>query len=182
MSRKLPTFLEGAEPEQLLRGTHTERDRVLLMTMLYQGLRVSELCHLLVEQIDFGRKILWVREGKGKKDRCLPIPTRFLPILRGWVGPRRSGPVFPSRQGGGPMTPRAVQLLIKRAAFAAGLREADVPRRVTPHKLRHAFASRLIERGADINAVKELLGHASLITTTVYLHASPEHLRNCMEI
>lgn len=181
MGRKLPTFLAADEPEQLLQATRTQRDRVLLMTMLYQGLRVSELCKLRVEDVDFKRKFLWVRQGKGSKDRCLPLVKRFAPILRGWVGGRQEGWVFPSRKGGR-LKPRGVQLLLKRIAEAAGLRNATAPRRVSPHKLRHAFATRMLERGAHIEAVRDALGHASIQTTAVYLHSTPEYLRESMEI
>ena len=180
-NRRLPQFLQSREPEQLLAATETERDRVLLMTLLYLGLRVAELCALMVEHIDFGQAVLFVREGKGKKDRALPLPRRFAGILRGWIGPRCSGYVFPSPRGGR-LTTRAVQILVKRVAARAGLRDALEPRRVTPHKFRHAFATRMLERGADIIAVKEALGHASVATTQVYTHVSGERLRQHMEI
>lgn len=178
---KLPAFLHGDEPERLLAATTRERDRLLLMTGLYLGLRVSELVKLEVPHLDFRRRLLFVREGKGGKDRCLPIPKVILGPLRGWVGKRQAGPLFPSPRGG-KLTTRAVQLLIKRVAAKAGLRAAKEYRRVTPHKLRHAFATRMLERGADIAAVQAALGHASITTTAVYLHCSPERLREAMEI
>lgn len=179
--KKLPTFLQASEPEQLLRATTRERDRLLLMVMLYLGLRVSEVCKLQVQHIDFGTKMLFVREGKGSKDRALPIPSRFVGPLRGWIGGRKSGFVFPSPRGGR-LSVRAVQLLVKRLATKAGLRDASEPRRATPHKLRHAFASRMIERGADIIAVRDALGHSSVATTQIYTHCSGERLRDSMEI
>jgi integrase/recombinase XerD len=181
MGRKLPQFLNDREPELLLKATRTQRDRVMLMAMLYLGLRVSEVCKLRIEDIDFGRGFLFVRQGKGSKDRGLPVPGKFLPILRGWIGPRTSGYVFPSRQGGDRLSARAVQLLMKRVAARAGLQKAAEPRAVTPHKLRHAFASRMLARGADIEAVREAMGHSDLATTSVYLHCTPERLRNAME-
>lgn len=181
MPRKLPTFLADDEPEAILRAADTERDRILLMCGLYLGLRVSEICKLRVEHLDFRRRLAFIREAKGGKDRVLPIPARFVGPLRGWCGKRREGYVFPSPRGGR-LKSRAVQLLIKRLAARAGLRGALEPRRVTPHKLRHAFASRMLERGADINAVKEAMGHGDISTTAVYLHTSPERLRAAMEI
>jgi site-specific recombinase XerD len=182
VARKLPVFLQADDPEQLLAGTKSQRDRVLLMTMLYIGLRVSECCKLMIEHIDQRKGSLMVREGKGKKDRSLPIPKRFAGILRGWIGPRKAGYVFPSRQGGGRMGTRAMQLIVKRAAVAAGIQRALDPRCITPHKLRHAFASRMLERGADLIAVRDALGHASVATTQIYTHCSPERLRSAMEI
>lgn len=182
MARKLPVFLDFDEPERLLLAADTWRDRTLCMTLLYLGLRVAEVCALKVADIDFRRRFVMVRQGKGAKDRSLPCPEKLLRPLRGWIGRRQNGYVFPSRQGGGRMTTRSVQLLMKRLAVRAGLRDALVPRRVTPHKMRHSFASRMLERGATINAVKDALGHASIATTQVYLHTSPEHLREAMEV
>lgn len=179
--KTLPVFLLDDEPEKLLRATRKERDRVLFMSMLYLGLRVGECCKWEVPDIDFGRAEMTVRHGKGNKQRPLPIPKRFLPILRGCVGPRVSGPVFLSRQGGS-LSPRRVQLLIKETAVRAGLPGATEWRRITPHKLRHAFAMRFLERGGDIRKLQAALGHSDLITTLIYLRASPSHLRDAMEI
>ncbi len=179
--RKLPRFLGRDEPEVLLRATHRERDRVLLMTLLYLGLRVAECCALRVEDLDFPRRVCWVRQGKGAKDRVLPIPTRFVGPLRGWVGGRTTGYVFPSSWGGR-LSTRAVQKLMKRTAEAAGLAGAEEPRQYTPHKLRHAMATRMVERGADPFAVKDALGHSSIATTQIYIHTDANRLRAQMEV
>jgi site-specific recombinase XerD len=169
-------FLADGAPERLLAATTTARDRVLLMTGLYCGLRCSEICKLLIEDVDLKRGAVMVRLGKGSKDRIVPIPDRFKGILRGWIGGRQSGHVFPSPRGGR-LTNRAIQKLIKRVAKRAGLRDFDRPRAVTPHKLRHAYASRLIQAGADIIAVRDLLGHSSVSTTQVYTHTDPDRLK-----
>ena len=180
-AKKLPQFLQADEPELLLRATIRERDRLICMCMLYLGLRVSEVCKLQVDHIDFRRALVMVREGKGSKDRALPLPKRLGGPLRGFVGVRKSGPVFISRKGGR-LKVRAIQLLIKRLAVAAGLRRATEPKAYSPHKLRHAFASRMLERGATLAEVKDALGHSSIATTSIYLHSDPEHLRAHMEI
>lgn len=180
--KRLPTFLADNEPEALLRATTRQRDRLLLMVALYMGLRVSELCKLQVAHLDFAGGLLWVREGKGKKDRCLPIPKRLIGPLRGWVGPRTDGYVFPSRQGAGPMTTRAIQYLLKRLAAKAGLTKATEPRRISPHKLRHAFASRMLGRGADLITVRDALGHSSVATTQIYCHVDVNRVRGFMEV
>lgn len=174
--KKLPEFLKAGTPEQLLRGTTRERDRLLLMLAVYMGLRVSELCKLQVPHLDFERAILMVREGKGCKDRAIPIPSRLVGPIRGWIGARAEGFVFPSPRGGRALTTRAVQLLVKRAAAKAGLPEAGKSRKYHPHALRHVFASRALQNGADINELKELLGHSSIATTQVYLHSDPARL------
>lgn len=180
MGRRLPQFLLDTEPEQLLRATTRERDRLLLMVGLYAGLRVSELVKLAVEDLDFGRRLLMVREGKGKKDRSLPIPKKLLGPLRGWVGARQAGPVFESPRGGR-LSTRAVQLLMKRLALRAKLPRAKVARAVTPHKLRHSYATRLLESGATIYEVKELLGHSSISTTETYLHSCNNRLAKAVD-
>src|SRR5262245_30014711 len=149
--KKLPTFLQADEPELLIRATTHERDRLICMCMLYLGLRVSEVCKLQVDHLDFNaaRPLVMVREGKGARDRCRAVPTRLVGPLRDWIAVRRDGPVFPSPRGGH-IKRRTVQMLVKRLAAKAGLRQAGQPRAVCPHKFRHAFASRMLERGATL--------------------------------
>lgn len=181
--RKLPVLLTGDEPERLLRATSRERDRVLLMCGLYLGLRCAEITHLQVEHVEFGKSPkLNVREGKGAKDRVVPIPTRFVGPLRGLIGGKTAGYVFAGRGGDRPLTTRAVRYIVKRAAKAADLPDPSFTRRATCHKLRHAFASRMLERGASLAEVRDALGHSSIATTSVYVHSNPEHLRSVMEI
>lgn len=180
MGRKLPRFLGENEPELLLEAATRPRDRLLVLTLLALGLRVSELTKLEVSDLDFQRKTLFVRSGKGDKDRCLPLPKILLGPLRGWVGKRQSGQVFPSPRGGR-LTTRAVQLLLKRLAQKAKLPGWDRPRRVNPHKLRHSFATRTLEAGASIYDVKELLGHESIATTQVYLHSTAARLQEVVD-
>jgi site-specific recombinase XerD len=178
--KKLPTFLDDREPELLLRATETERDRMLLFLMLFLGLRVSEVTKLEIRHLDFSLGFLWVREGKGKKDRCLPIPKKLVGPLRAWVGFRKSGYVFVSPRGG-KLAERSVQMLMKRLAVRAGLVDANKARRVTPHKLRHAFCTRLLNAGVPVHEVRDLMGHSSIAVTDRYSHASPEHLRRAVE-
>lgn len=180
-ARKLPEFLTEREVDALLRATRTQRDRLILFLMRFVGLRVSEISKLRVEHIDFAGPTLMVREGKGKKDRALPLPKAVAGPLRGWIAARTEGPVFPSRRGGA-LKPRALQLLLKRLAVAAQLRAATERRRVTPHKLRHAFCSAKIAAGVDVAVVRDLMGHSSIAVTDVYSHATPERLRKAMEV
>ncbi len=179
--KKLPHFLQGDVPERLLRGTHRLRNRLMLMCALYLGLRCAEVCKLQVGHIDFGRRLLFVREGKGARDRCLPLPKRLHGPLRGWIGTRTEGPVFPSPHGG-ILTNAAVRWIVKQAAIRAGLPDATAPRRYHLHALRHVFASRMLERGAPLHEVQAALGHGSIATTSIYLHADPERLRASMEV
>jgi len=179
--RKLPTIPDFGDLDKILRATKHERDRLMLMLARFMGLRVSEIVKLEAAHLDFTGRFLAVRQGKGNKDRILPLPKFLVGPLRGWLGPRRDGFVFPSPRGGR-LTTRAVQYLIKRLARAAGLVDADKPRMLTPHKFRHFFASDKCEKGVDLRALQDLLGHASLATTQTYLHVRPERLRECMEM
>lgn len=181
MSRKLPVFLRDDEPERLLAATTRQRDRLMLMTALYVGLRVSELTGLQVPDLDFRRKTLMVRHGKGDKDRAMPIPAKLLGPLRGWVGTRQHGYVFPSPRGERRLSARAVQRLMKRLAVKAGLTDAAKPRRCTPHKLRHSFCTRLLAAGVPIHAARDLMGHNSIATTNVYVHCTGDELRQAIE-
>ncbi len=181
MGRKLPNFMSESAPEQLLRATTRERDRILLLVALYCGLRCSELTGLRVEDLEFTRRTLFVRQGKGKKDRVTPIPKKIVGPLRGWVGNRTTGLVFPSPRGNGRLTNRTVQYLFKRLAVAAGLPNALEPRKYRPHAMRHAYASRLLATGATILEVSELLGHASISTTQTYVHTTQEHLKQAAD-
>lgn len=181
MGRKLPEIPDFNALDKILQATTRQRDRLMLMLARFLGLRCSEICKLEVPHVDFRRGFLAVKQGKGSKDRTIPVPKFLINPLRGWIGSRKEGFVFPSPRGGR-LTNRAVQLMVKRLAKIAGLADWDKPRKFRPHAFRHQFASEKVERGADLRAVQELLGHASLATTQVYLHSSPEHLRKVMEM
>ncbi len=174
---RLPISLRGDEPERLIGVASTHRDRILLLMGYYLGLRVSEIVGCLVEDIDLDVAFCTVRRGKGDKDRAVPIPAALLPDLRAWIGGRTSGWLVPSKRSvTGHHAIRSVQKMIKAAAIRAG-----IARRVTPHKLRHTFAIRLLERGAHIIEVRDLMGHASVSTTEVYLGSEPERLRAAVD-
>jgi integrase/recombinase XerD len=183
--RKLPTFLDDDEPERLLAATSRTRDRVLLLTFLLTGLRNAELCALRVEHIDFRKRSLWVRCGKGSKDRIIPLPKKLAGPLRGYLQGRQTGYVFPStwgsKAGERAMSTRAVQKLVKRTGVRAKLRDATKPRRVRPHALRHAFCTRLLDSGVPVHAARDLMGHSSLTSTDVYSHCTPERLRAAID-
>ena len=176
--RKLPFLMGAKDPEKILRQADSFRDRLILMVLLGCGLRVSELCNLDVDHINLDDPevpSLWVRNGKGGKDRLVPIHNKLVGPLRGWIGERKTGSVFQSRQGR--ISPRRVQVLFREFCQAAGLPASTNPRRYTPHKFRHMFATRLLDAGADLFAVMELLGHQSIQTTQIYLHVTPKRLK-----
>lgn len=180
MSKKLPVFFAEGEPEKLLAATSTQRDRCVLMIFLYAGLRCNELAHLKVSDLDFSRKVIWVRVAKGGKQRMVPMMKRLVGPLRGWVGPRREGQVFPSTQGGGPMTTRALRYLVKRTAERAGF-TGEALRRAHCHCFRHEFLCRALRAGADIRELMDLAGHSQLSSAQRYLASDPDRLREAVD-
>jgi len=157
------------------------RDAAILETIYSCGLRVSELCGLRAEDIDWNEQIIRVR-GKGKKERLLPIGEPALAAIKNYWStlPRMpSGPlpVFLSeKQKTAPIAPYVLQVRLKKYLAAAGLDPA-----LTPHKLRHSYATHLLDRGADLRSVQELLGHAHLATTQVYTHLTTERLKKAYD-
>jgi len=168
-------------PSSKVVATNCFRDIAILETIYSCGLRISELCGLQAADVDLGELLVRVR-GKGKKERLVPIGNTALnAIKRYWDlldgPPAGSAPVFLSRPGkGGPVLPRILQLRLKKYLAIAGLDPA-----LTPHKLRHSYATHLLDAGADLRSVQELLGHAHLVTTQIYTHLTTERLKRAYE-
>lgn len=157
------------------------RDTAILETIYSCGLRVSELCGLVAEDINWDEQLVRVR-GKGRKERQVPVGAPALESIRHyWKGlpcpPSEREPVFlAGSQKRGPVYPRLVQLHLKRYLALAGLDPA-----LTPHKLRHSYATHLLNAGADLRSVQELLGHAHLVTTQIYTHVTTERLKRAYD-
>jgi len=173
--RRLPVVLAMSETIELLRSIDLPRYRVLLMTIYATGLRLSEALALRAADIDSKRMVVRVRQGKGKKDRYVPLPPLLLELLREhWrrehlrdlLFPRPSDPSLPA-------SPTTVQKYMQRFASKAGL-----TKKVTPKTLRHCYATHLIEQGTSTRVVQVLLGHANVHTTETYTHVSPATLGN----
>ncbi|MEC8820620.1 MAG: site-specific tyrosine recombinase XerD, partial [Pseudomonadota bacterium] len=177
MGRKLPDTLSEQEVEQLLEAPDVEtplglRDRTMLEFLYAAGLRVSELVNLKITEINLRQGVLRVT-GKGSKERLVPIGEEALRWLDGFVkdsrpsllkGVTASDVVFPSNRGGC-MTRQAFWYRVKLHAQTAGIRT-----HLSPHTLRHAFATHLLNHGADLRVVQLLLGHSDLSTTQIYTH------------
>lgn len=175
--RRLPVYLRPQELERLFAEAPNPRDHLMLIIGAYAGLRVSEIVRLQVEHIDFEGGMLEVHAGKGDKDRTIPLHQRIAWDMRVYLAGRQTGWVFPSTRGpSGHLMSRAVQLMIAAAAA-----RAQIPRHVTPHKLRHSFATLALAKGADLMEIKDLLGHASVATTQIYLSVMPERLRGAVD-
>jgi integrase/recombinase XerD len=181
--RRLPEFLTVEEVDRLLaapdRATpRGARDGAMLETLYATGLRVSELVKLRLRDVNFDAGYL-MTFGKGRKERLVPIGEVALAGLRAYVETTRSAfsggraldALFLTHRAR-PMTRQGFWKLLGRYATAAGIRK-----RISPHKLRHSFATHLVERGADLRAVQAMLGHADIGTTEIYTHLSRAHLR-----
>jgi integrase/recombinase XerD len=174
--RKLPTVLSVKQAERLLEtvdgATPADlRDRAILEVLYGCGCRVSELCGLDVTDLDTGEATLLLR-GKGRKQRMVPVGEIALEFMSGYLAsgrPRLLGkrptPALFLNQRGGRLSRVSVWNLIKKAGAAAGL-----PEQLSPHTLRHSYATHLLEGGADLRVVQELLGHADIGTTEIYTH------------
>lgn len=182
--RKLPHFLTNEEVGKLLdapagRDMLGRRDQAILETMYSAGLRVSEVVGLNDGDLDFAEGIARIR-GKGRKERLSPLGKYAIDALRDYLATRslaaeesqgREAPVFVNRFGKR-LTTRSVGRMLEKYIAQTGL-----DNRTTPHTLRHSFATHLLDRGADIRSVQELLGHKSLVTTQIYTHLSTANLR-----
>ena len=180
--RRLPAILPEDGVRRLIEADSEDktpaalRDRAILETLYSSGLRVSELTGLNWRDIDDEVGMVLVRSGKGNKDRVVPIGEPALDALKAW---RRAmpkaweldGPVITNLRGGR-LTPRAVENILARRIVTAGLVTS-----ITPHGLRHCFATHLLDSGADLRSIQEMLGHASLATTQRYTHVSVNHLK-----
>jgi integrase/recombinase XerC len=187
-SRKLPHFLTTDEIGKLLDAPQGNvpqaiRDRAILETLYSAGLRVSELVGLTDGDLDFAAGIIRIR-GKGKRERLAPIGSYAARALKRWLDARklsqrektgRDAPVFTNKFGTR-LTTRSVARMLEKY-----LKETGLDSRTSPHTLRHSFATHLLDRGADIRSVQELLGHKSLVTTQIYTHVSTANLRAAYE-
>ncbi len=170
--KKLPTVLGQDEAHDLTQCVTHPKHRVVLLTMYAAGLRLSEATHLKLPDVDSGRMQLKINGGKGGKDRYVPISPRLLEELRTyWKIVRPASYLFPAKTPDVPLNGATIQKVCKLAAAKAPITKA-----ISPHTLRHSFATGLLEAGVDWMAISKLLGHSSFVTTMVYLHCRQQHL------
>ena len=175
--RRLPIVLTREEAIRLIDSASNLFHRAMPITLYSTGMRRAELCHLKVEDIDSTRMLIHIRQGKGGKDRDVPLSPKALETLREyWRWMKPGTYLFPGTVNGSradkPITPKVLWEACREAAQRAGITKA-----VRPHLLRHSFATHLVEAGADLPTVQALLGHADLKPTSIYLHLSERHLR-----
>lgn len=183
LPRRLPHSLTEAEVEALLHAPDTNkvlgaRDRAMLETLYATGLRVSELVHLKLSEVSLDMGVLRVM-GKGSKERLVPLGEQAMDSIQNYLNTaraallaqRQSDALFVTARGAA-MTRQMFWYLIKRYAVAGGVRK-----HLSPHTLRHAFATHLLNHGADLRVVQMLLGHADISTTQIYTHIAHERLQ-----
>jgi site-specific recombinase XerD len=171
---KLPTVLSRDDVVRLLKAVSDLRMRTIFITIYAAGLRVSEAITLHASDIDSGRMVIHIRQGKGRKDRYVMLSEQLLVILRDYF--KRTKPpvscLFPGQDHKSPVTSRTVQRARREAADAAGLAKT-----VTVHTLRHCFATHLLEQGVDIRVIQDLLGHRHITSTTRYARVALSTIR-----
>lgn len=164
--KKLPIVLSKKEIERMISFTANIKHKLVISILYSAGLRLSELINLKQTDVDLARNIIFIKQGKGKKDRITLLSKRVKKLLKEYyvlVGERNY--VFSGRKG--KYSSKTIQEIIKQSSKKAGIKK-----RVTPHTLRHSFATHLLERGIDIRIIQKLLGHENIRTTQIYTHVA----------
>lgn len=171
----LPVVLSVAEVRTILALVRHPKVQMALVLIYACGLRLSEGQQVRTQDIDGERLQLWVRDGKGGKDRSVPLPAAILHRLRGyWKAQRLSGPwLFPASSGNGP-----ISISLLQRTFKATLRQSPITKAASIRTLRHSYATHLLEQGIDLRVIQSLLGHASPSTTTIYTHLTQKVIDN----
>ncbi len=172
--KTLPEVLSGEEVSRLIECTANLKHRAFILTLYSAGLRLNEAAHLTIPDIDSKRMQLKVASGKGAKERRVPLSPRLLRELRTyWKTSHPPTYLFPGRTNDVPLAPTTIQKVCKVSAAKAG-----IGRNITPHTMRHSFATHLLEAGVDLLTISRLLGHKSFSTTMKYLHVRQLHLHS----
>ena len=170
VQKKLPVVLSRDEVRKLINAASTRKSKLMLMVLYSTGLRLSECANLLVNDMEVEQKIGWVRRGKGGKDRMFILSDALISEMSHHKV--QNGTLLFANKHGTSLSSRNIQKIVARAARKAGLNK-----KVTPHTLRHSFATHLLESGTDIRRIQELLGHSNLQTTQIYTKVSTEELK-----
>ena len=172
-AKYLPVVLSKEEISRMIAITVNKKHSCIISLLYGTGARVSELTHIKMRDIDLDRKMLRVFQGKGKKDRMVILPEKLLPILKKQSEMKQAGDYLFTNGRGGRLTEPTIQKVVAKTAELAGIKK-----NVSPHTLRHSFATHLLEAGTDIRYIQELLGHAKLQTTQIYTHVANNNLQN----
>lgn len=168
---KLPEVLSKEEVAGILKGTKNNKHRTLLALIYSSGLRVGEALKLKWSDIRRGEKLIYIRGGKGQKDRRVPLSETLVKLLEEYALAYRTKEYIFEGQNGGPYSSRSAQQVLKRSVKAAG-----IDRKITLHTLRHSYATHLLESGVGLRYIQEILGHSSPKTTMLYTHVSGKRI------
>lgn len=168
--KSLPSVMSKEEIRKLIEFAETKKSKLIMQILYSTGLRVSELVNLKVSDLNLTEKTGMVHHGKGGKDRLLILPEKLIAGFQDYVKDHPTNVYILSEKE--PLTTRNIQKIIKKAALKAGINK-----KVTPHTLRHSFATHLLEAGTDIRMIQVLLGHENLNTTEIYAHVSTEQIK-----
>jgi len=172
---KLPVILSRDEVKRMIYGTKNIKHRLVLMFLYYAGMRLNEVRNIKWEDIDFDRELIHIKVAKGEKERVVFLHPELRKTLE-FYGVRDYGYVFISQRGR-KYSPKSIQLIVKHAA-----EREKIKKKVTPHTLRHSFATHLLEGGADIRYIQQLLGHKNLKTTQIYTHVANREIKELAKL
>jgi len=167
--KRLPEVLSKEEVRSLIDSADNVKSRLIISMLYSSGLRVSELVNLKVSDLNFDEKVGWVRKGKGSKDRIFTVSEALSKEVKEYLQGRENVYLFSKEK---PLTTRNIQKIIFGTRKRSGINK-----KITPHTLRHTYATHLLENGVDIRMIQELLGHASLSTTQLYSHVSSDLIK-----
>jgi len=168
--KKLPSVLSKDEIKQIIEKADTDKSRLIISFLYGTGLRVSEIVNLKVQDINLAEKTGIVKAGKGNKDRMFILSEKLIQNLKTFMDEHANYQYVFSKDK--PLTTRNIQKIIKHMT-----KKANINKKVTPHTMRHSFATHLLEAGTDIRYIQALLGHSNLNTTQIYTHVSTEELK-----
>lgn len=171
--KKLPNILSKNEIQLLFNSTYNLKHLTILAVIYSCGLRVSELINIKINDIDNNRMVIHIKKAKGNKDRQVQLTNQLLELLRKYYKKYLPINYLIVGQNGGKYSTTSIQKIIKNSSFKAGINK-----KVTPHTLRHSFATHLLENGTDIRFIQKILGHSDIKTTQIYTHVSNAHLKN----
>jgi len=171
--KKLPTVLSQREVKALIKAAKAGRDRTIIEFLYSTGIRVSECANMKIANLDLNEGMARVKGGKGNKDRLIILSKKWIHNLKKYLKRKKIQSEFVfSKKNGKPITSDTIERMVKKCAEKAGIQ-----RKVTPHVLRHSFATHLLESGENIRKIQELLGHSNLATTQIYTFVSTEELK-----
>jgi len=170
--KKIPVVLTRDEVKSLIENTKNFKHKLIIELLYSTGLRLSECVNLKIDDLELDEKIAWVRKGKGSKDRIVILSIKLVEDLKKYLSEKKGESEYLfTGWGNKKMSKRTIQKIIKNAAKRAGIKK-----KISPHTLRHTFATHLLESGVDIRKIQVLLGHSNLSTTQIYTKVSKKDL------